>query len=227
MDQPLFDPRRRALHRARAASLGGDLFLHARALEDILNRFEPAGDSVVIGPLDVPGAARVLSLGEIEAIPASLDTLLILGELDASDQLPATLLALRHLLRPGGRLAGCIVGGDSLPRLRTALIDADRTLGRVARRMHPMMDGGSLSSLLQGAGFDHPLVQVDRVDVGYPSLDRLVMDLRSMGCGSALARPAPPLTRLQLVAARAAFLAGGSRAVERFELLHFTASVPR
>lgn len=227
MDQPLFDPGRRALQRQRARRLGGDWFLHARALEDIAGRIDPAGAIMLVGPLDPPfPAMRVDSIGDIGAVPASLDTIILLGALDTVGDLPATLFALGHLLRPGGTLAGCVVGGASLPRLRHALLEADRAAGRAAQRLHPMMDGASLASLLQSTGFANPVIAVDRVDVGYPSLDKLVHDLRSEACTSALAATAPPLTRPQLDLARAKFLGGDKRAVERFELLQFTARTP-
>lgn len=228
MDQSLFDPCRRGLQRQRARRLGGDLFLHARALEDVAERVTRTGDALLVGPIDAPfPATRVDSIDAIVAVPASLDTIILLGALDIASDLPATLFALSHLLRPGGALTGCVVGGNSLPRLRHALIEADRAAGHAAQRIHPMMDGASLASLLHSTGFANPVIAVDRVDVGYSSLDKLVHDLRAMACTSALAAAAPPLTRAQLALARAAFLAGQPRAVERFDLLHFTASRPR
>lgn len=227
MDQPLFDPRRRALQRQRARRFGGDLFLHVRALEDIVGRIDPTGAIMLVGPLDPPfPATRVDSIDDIDAVPGSLDTIVLLGALDTESDLPATLFALGYLLRPGGTLAGCVAGGASLPRLRHAVLEADRYAGHAAQRVHPMMDGASLASLLQSTGFANPVIAVDRLDVVYPSLDKLVDDLRSGACTSALAATAPPLTRAQLAIARTAFLAGQPRAAERFDLLHFTARAP-
>ena len=73
-----------------------------------------------------------------------------------------------------------------------------------------------------------PVVDVDRMDVAYPSLKRLVSDLRGMGATNVLAkRSKRPLTRAALAAAESAFSGGGDgRVTERFELLHFAAWAP-
>jgi NADH dehydrogenase [ubiquinone] 1 alpha subcomplex assembly factor 5 len=69
------------------------------------------------------------------------------------------------------------------------------------------------------------VVDIDRVPVSYPSLDRLVGDLRSMGATNALlARPRFVGREGRAAALRAFSDAGdGSRTVETFEILHFAA----
>jgi hypothetical protein len=90
------------------------------------------------------------------------------------------------------------------------------------------MDGQSLAALLTSVGFIEPVIDVDRVDVTYPSFDRLVGDLREMGCTNVLTeRSRRPITRRRLDVARGAFLSGGNSVVERFELLHFVAWTPK
>jgi len=149
-----------------------------------------------------------------------------IGELESANDVQAAAFALRHALRPGGLLIGAIIGGNSLPRLRAAMLAADREDGGTAPRVHPSIDGPSLAALLISVGFTLPVVDVDRVDVDYPDLDRLVGDLRAMGCTNILTeRSRRPVTRRALDHARAAF-SDGARTIERFELIHFAAWAP-
>jgi hypothetical protein len=83
--------------------------------------------------------------------------------------------------------------------------------------------------LLSSAGFAMPVVDVDRIEVGYRSLGRLVSDLRGMGATNVLtSRPRRPLSRAALQAAEADFLmsAKDGRAIETFEILNFAAWSP-
>jgi hypothetical protein len=83
-----------------------------------------------------------------------------------------------------------------------------------------------LAPLLSGAGLAMPVVDVDRVEVGYRSFERLVGDLRAMAATNILAqRPARSLGRRELLAAKQAFeeSAIDGRTPEAFEILHFSA----
>ena len=159
--------------------------------------------------------------------PGTFDLCFSIGTLETADDLASTAFTLRHLLAPGGMLLGAVVGGNSLPRLREAMLAADRSSGTATPRTHPAIDGPSLCALFASVGLVDAVVDVDRVDVRYPSLDRLVADLRAMGCTNILAeRSRRPLTRAQAVIARKSFMGGQDMAVERFELLQFAASAP-
>jgi hypothetical protein len=86
-----------------------------------------------------------------------------------------------------------------------------------------------LSPLLAACGFAMPVVDVDRVQVSYETLGRLVGDLRRMGATSILnQRSRKPLLREAKAAAEAAFRSAGdgSRTLETFEILHFAAWTP-
>ena len=172
--------------------------------------------------------ASVASADELPGLaPGSFDLCIVIGELETASDLATTAFALRHLLAPGGLLIGAIVGGKSLPRLRAAMLAADRIGGVIAPRIHPSIDGPSLSALLASVGMVEPVVDIDRLDVSYASLDRLVADLRAMGCTNILAeRSRRPINRRELGAARSAFLGGNDRINERFELVHFAAWTP-
>ncbi|MCY7271082.1 MAG: hypothetical protein LH485_03370 [Sphingomonas bacterium] len=238
MTRLLFDDHARHLRQIRASRLGGDLFLHARAFDDCLDRLADVRHSfssaLIAGCRDrrwpemlsaiVPNVAT----GDAgSAAPHSFDLCLSIGTLEATNDVQAEAFALRHLLRPGGLLIGAIVGGNSLPRLRAAMLAADRVEGGATPHLHPSIDGPSLAALLTSVGFTQPVVDVDRVNVAYPDLDRLVGDLRAMGCTNILAeRSRRPITRRGLSIAQTEFGAGGSPTTERFELLHFAAWAP-
>jgi hypothetical protein len=104
---------------------------------------------------------------------------------------------------------------------------ADRVLGAAAPHVHPRIEASALAALLSAAGFIMPVVDVDRVRVSYPSLQRLVGDLRRMGATNVLAqRPRTPLLRAARAAAEQAFTAAGEPVQELFEILHFAAWTP-
>lgn len=151
------------------------------------------------------------------------DLATVVGQLDAVNDLPGSLIHLRNALTPGGLAIASFVGGASLPRLRAAMLAADGE--RPAARIHPMVDHRAAPQLLQRAGWKDPVVDTHRLTVRYSSLDRLVHDLRDEGLTSALADPAPPLGKAALDRARAAFLAladADGKVSETFEIITLT-----
>ena len=238
MSHLLFDHDARQLRRDRAARLRGDLFLHARAFDDCLDRLADIRASfataLIVGCPDPRWRELLLAIVPQVAMvdpgsvaPHSVDLCLSIGDLETANEIQGAAFALRHVLRPGGLLIGAIVGGNSLPRLRAAMLAADRAEGGASPRLHPSIDGPSLAALLTSVGFTQPVVDIDRVDVAYPDLDRLVGDLRAMGCTNILAaRSRRPITRRGLNVARTTFNNGADHTVERFELLHFAAWAP-
>jgi len=132
------------------------------------------------------------------------DFLASVAVLDTVNDLPGALIHMRNALVPGGLAIASFPAAGSLANLRRAMIAAEPQ--RPAARMHPLIDAQAGAQLLQRAGWRDPVVDARVVEVSYPSLDRLVEDLRDQGLGSALARPAPPLSRRAVDRARAAFL---------------------
>jgi SAM-dependent methyltransferase len=244
----LFDHRLRALRRDRAARIGTELLLYNRAFDDCLDRLaDIRGDFADVLLVGCPNPAwpqrlndrrvRVVDPGpvmaeragglcaDLESLPCdggTFDLILCIGILETANVLPLAAAALHLLLRPGGLLLGAIAGGQSLPRLRNAMLAADGVTGHASPHLHPRIEGPSLAQLLTGAGFAMPVIDVDRVDLAYGSLDGLVRDLRAMGSTNILqARSRRPLSRSALDAARAAFLDGNDRAIEQIEILYF------
>jgi NADH dehydrogenase [ubiquinone] 1 alpha subcomplex assembly factor 5 len=247
----LFDRRLRALRRDRAARVGPELLLYDRAFDECLDRLRdimrPFGRCLLIGcpSPDWPAKLRAIAR-EIDAVdPGSLfasaaggrqveedrfdfgedhyDLAIAIGTLDTVNQLPLALKLIHRALKPDAPFIGAMAGGNSLPALRSSLIEAGRAEGRVAARTHPRIEASTLAGLLSAAGYSMTVVDVDRVTLRYSSLDSLARDLRAMGASSMLADRPRSLTRREFQAASKAFaqLGSGGRTEEQIEILHF------
>ena len=253
MASKLFDMDLRAMRRDRAARSGAVLFLHERAFEDILERLAgikrsfssalligcpdpqwPKRLSSVAGEVTAadPGPAFASAAGgacvvedELDLEPGSFDLAVAIGTLDNVNDLPGSLLRLRFVLKPDSLLIGAMSGGNTLPRLRQAMRAADAIMGAASPHVHPRVEPAALAQLLGSAGFAMPVVDVDRVSVGYRDFRQLVGDLRRMGATNILeSRSQAPLTRSASAAAEADFNPDpDERTIETFELLHFAA----
>lgn len=253
----IFDYQARALSRDRACRLGAELFLHERALEDCLERLalidRPFTRALVIGCPDPGWRSRIAPLAQsVEIVdPGPLfaktaggsridedrwdpqvggfDLCLSIGCLDTVNDLPRALHLIRRSLAADSLLIGAIAGGNSLPQLRRAMHSADQKTGGSSAHVHPRIEAASLAPLLTVCGFVIPVVDVDRVQVSYESLDRLVRDLRRIGATNILtSRSRLPISREARAAAAAAFRSAGdgTRTVETIEILHFAGWTP-
>jgi hypothetical protein len=156
---------------------------------------------------------------------AAYDLVLAVGTLDTVNDLPLALRMVRFAMRPDALMIGAVSGGDTLPQLRAAMRAADASSGAAAPHVHPRIEASALAPLLIEAGFVDPVVDVDRISVTYPSLDRLIADLRAMGTTNMLAARPRFIGRPARMAALRAFAQAGAdtRTTETFELLHFAA----
>ena len=250
VNNPLFDHDLLAARRDRAAKIGVETFLYDRAFEDCLDRLQDIRSAfsttliagclnpswpkrLVKGRVEVvdPGARLARQAGgqraNLEGLPfdaGQFDLCLCIGLLDTANNLSLAAAALHLILKPGGLLIGAIPGGQSLPRLRAAMLAADSVAGQASPHVHPRIEPPALARLLTEAGFAAPVIDVDRVEVAYRSLDDLVRDLRAMGTTNVLnARSRRALGKAERNAARAAFLNGQDRVLEQIEILHFAA----
>ena len=155
----IFDRTLRRLRRDRAQPRFGDhAFLRDAMVEGLLDRldlvtrrFERALDlgcangtvtrALIERGCDVvsvdAGAAFATAVGGIQCdedrlpfAPESFDLVVSAGVLDSVNDLPGALIQCRRALRPDGLFLAAFVGGDSLPRLRAALLAADEAAGR-------------------------------------------------------------------------------------------------
>lgn len=249
----LFDMKLRALRRDRAADVGPERFLAERVFEDCLDRIELVQRSfkraLLIGCIDPDWPGRLRSIAaNVEVLDPSpsfarrahglpiiedewepplkaYDLVIAIGTLDTVNDLPLALSLIFHSMQSDALMIGALSGGDTLPHLRSAMRAADMVLGVAAAHVHPRIEASALSPLLVDAGFVRPVVDVERVQVSYPSLERLVSDLRAMGATNILQSRPPSLTRAQRSAAVRAFADAGDglRTTETFEILHFAA----
>jgi NADH dehydrogenase [ubiquinone] 1 alpha subcomplex assembly factor 5 len=251
-----FDRQLRRLRRDRAQRQGVDLFLLDRAFADCLERVQaiarPFRHALLIGAPSpgwrvaleaVAGTVAVVDPGRLFAGAAHgqaadedrfdygedrYDLVVAVGTLDTVNDLPLALQLVRRAMRADACLIGAVAGGELLPALRAALIEADRDSGRVVARVHPRIDGPTLTALLASAGFDQPVVDVDRVTLRYRRLADLVRDLRAMGATNIMDSVRFPLTRTAWARAAASFDAAGTdgRTAETVDILHFLAWTP-
>jgi hypothetical protein len=252
----LFDMTLRSLRRDRARRSGPELFLLERAFEDCLERISlierQFSRALLIGCPDPGWIDRLASVAERvdvrdpgslfasaaggepineeawQPTPGTYDLVVAVGTFDTVNDLPLALRLVHYAMRANGLFIGALSGGETLPQLRAAMRAADTVAGGAAPHAHPRIEASALSPLLADAGFVRPVVDVDRVDVSYPSFDRLVMDLRGMAATNVLKARSRRLTRAQRDAAFEAFArtGAGGRTIERFELLHFAAWTP-
>lgn len=257
MPTDIFNTELRALRRDRAFRQGPELFLHERAFEDCLERLalirRPFRSALLIGCPDPAWRHRLEQFVQSVEVadPGSLfadaaggtcmiedrwqpparafDLCLAIGTLDTVNDLPRALQRIRASLTADSLLIGAIAGGDGLPQLRRAMHLADQVNGASSPHVHPRIEAASVAPLLTACDFAMPVVDVDRVQVSYESLDRLIADLRHMGATNILmSRSRAPLLRHARAAAEAAFHSAGdgSRTIETFEILHFAAWTP-
>ena len=253
MPPELFDRHLRALRRDRAARIGAEPFLLDRAFDECLDRLRdiprtfdhalllgcpstdwPSRLSAIASKVEVmdPGSLFAAQAGGAQVEEdrhdfgsGNFDLCVAIGTLDTVNDLPLALGLIGRALKPDAPFIGALAGGNSLPALRTALIQAGRYEGRIAARTHPRIEAASLAQLLGAAGFSMPVVDVDRVRLTYSDLDALVRDLRSMAATSVLAGRPPPMSKQEFKLTRSAFAARGERArtEETIEILHFLA----
>lgn len=253
----LFDSSLRAIRRDRAFRQGPELFLYERAFSDCLERIGLVQrrfvSALLVGCPDPSWRDRLRRLADRVEVaepgprfarasaaecvvedewcppPGQYDLCVGVGTLDTVNDLPGALRRLRSACRPDALLLGAMAGGHGLPRLRAAMHAADQLTNSASPHVHPRVEATALAGLLTATGFIMPVVDVDRVTVAYPSLMRLVRDLRRMGATNFLAsRSRQPLTRAAYKAAADAFAAAGTdgRTIETFEILHFAGWTP-
>ncbi len=244
----IFDRRHRA---ARRSQRRGDSYLGKIIAEQLIERLDDVqrdfASALLIGGRDTAlgealrergMAVTVLEqAGAIGAVtaeedrlpvePESVDLILWPGGMESVNDVPGALLRCRHALRPDGLLLGCLFGDGSFPMLRRALAAADAP--RAMARMHPQIDLASLGGLLSSVGLALPVVDVERMQLAYRRIDRLVADLRGAALTNMLAGETHRLTRRQWALAGAAFADAADedgRTVESARLMHFSGWAP-
>ncbi len=201
----IFDPKAQALANRRAVNRQariGTSFLLKRAAEDAASRIADISrqfkSALIIGPFDVRGF--ILAGLPTDKHPIAFDYMQCPSELakkyelvisvlhlQSDENLPQTLMNIRHHLVDDGLFLGAIFGGTTLTELRQTLYAADQAmLGGVAARIIPMVDYSQCAALLGHAGLTLPVVDMDRFTVSYKALSTLISDLRDLGLSNCL-----------------------------------------
>ena len=88
----------------------------------------------------------------------------------------------KRILKPDGCFLASIIGGSSLPELRSALLLAESERdGGVSPRVGPFVDVSDIGRLLSGAGFALPTVDVDTLRFSFPNAMVLMEHIQRMG----------------------------------------------
>lgn len=202
--------------------------LAARPGADLIVRLAPLWATIGTCPLlSLVGDEEALPLG-----PEAFDLAVSALALQHVNDLPGALIQARRVLKPDGLFLGCLLGGQSLDELRTALAVAETEIaGGISPRVAPFADVRDMGGLLQRAGFALPVVDSEPLVVRYETLFGLMADLRAMGVTNALeARLRKPSTRgfflraAEIYAERFADPDGRVRAT--FELIYFSGWAP-
>jgi SAM-dependent methyltransferase len=208
----IFDRALQRRRLARALAGGTAEFLLDRAVDEILDRLAAVKrrfTAIADIGTPLPGLAARLAAADAEArvvrlarLPATLGpTLGVVGDdellpfkaqsfdlavsalaLQNVNDLPGALAQIRRILRPDWLFLGCLLGGNSLGELRTALAEAETEIaGGISPRVAPFADVRDMGSLLQRAGFALPVTDVEPWTVRYANMFALLADLRAMG----------------------------------------------
>lgn len=131
------------------------------------------------------GQEKITSFNRREDLPFAPDTFnltLSLLNLQWINDLPGYLWRLRNILKPDGLFIGTLLGDDTLKELRSAMLQAEmEILDGASSRIIPMIDLYTASQLLLRAQFTLPVADKETIKVTYPSLTKLIQDLRYMG----------------------------------------------
>jgi SAM-dependent methyltransferase len=201
----IFDRLAFRARRARAAGLGGDIFLaheptghitarlgainrrFARALDldsrpELFTALRPFTDEWVRAGFVHDRPEVVADAENLPFADGSFDLVTSVLSLHAVNDLPGALTQIRRLLKPDGLFIAALFGGQTLQELRQAFVAAEaETLGGASPRIAPFGEVRELGGLLQRAGFTLPVADVERVLVRYRDTSRLFADLRALG----------------------------------------------
>ncbi len=120
--------------------------------------------------------------------PGSFDLVVASLSLHWINDLPGTLIQLRQALGPSGLLLASLPALGTLGELRVALTKAEAELmGGASPRISPFPELRDLASLLQRAGFELPVADLEEISLRYADPLALLRDLRAGGEANAVA----------------------------------------
>jgi NADH dehydrogenase [ubiquinone] 1 alpha subcomplex assembly factor 5 len=114
--------------------------------------------------------------------PASQDMIMSSMSLHWVNDLPSFFQQTLTALKPDGVFVGCMLAGETLQELRSALALADiERKGGVSPHLSPFARSKDIGDLMSSAGFTMLTVDVDTIQVPYPDMFTLIDHLQRMG----------------------------------------------
>lgn len=141
------------------------------------------------------------------------------------NDLPGCLEKIQYSMKPDAVLIGSIFGEDTLFELRSSLQLANlERKGGVAAHVSPFTRTADISALLMRSGFTMLTIDVEEINVGYPSMFELMRDLKGMGENNAAFNRPLSISRDTLLAASAIYkeLYGKNDSISAtFQIIYF------
>lgn len=188
-----------------------------------------------LSPDMLAGASGWRVAADEEALPfraGAFDLALSILSLHLVNDLPGCLVQIRRLLRPGGLFIGALFGGETLRELHQSLAQAEMQCeGGLSPRIAPFTDIRDAGALLQRAGFERPVADMDTIHVSYAEPLSLMRELRGMGESNILHRRRRQFLRRETLAAavnyyRDNFSDNTGRIMAAFQVIYLTGWAP-
>jgi len=150
-------------------------------------------------PLQLPQNCHIVAADE-ECVPFPehrFDAVLSNLTLHSVNDLKGALIQAQRILKPGRPFMAAVFGGVTMAALRQELLrlETEHT-GGAAPRIAPFADIRAMGNMIKALGFAEPVMDSERLDISYTSLEDALADLRGMGEGNILSnRLKKPLTR--------------------------------
>lgn len=115
----------------------------------------------------------------------TFDLVLSSAALHFVNDLPFLFREVNRVLKPDGCFMFAMVGGATLPELRSSLVLAEMERdGGVSPHVGPFVDFADVGTLITSAGFSLPTVDIDTIHFAFPNAMVLMEHLQRMGEGN-------------------------------------------
>lgn len=178
------------------------------------------------------GPRLVLDEERLPFAAGSFDLVVSTLGLHWTNDVVGALVQARLALKPDGLFLGALLGGATLTELRQSLVAAEsEILSGAGSRVSPFADFADAASLLQRAGFDQAVADLDTVTVTYEHPLNLLADIRRMGETSVLADRHPRAMTRELLGRMSKIyqerFSEDGRIVATFEIITLTGWAPK
>ncbi|HQS84163.1 MAG: hypothetical protein B7Y25_05635 [Alphaproteobacteria bacterium 16-39-46] len=127
--------------------------------------------------------------------PKKFDLIISALHLHTVNDLPGSLIQLRHALKPHGLFMGAFLGGETLKELRTAFFKAETLLKNgISARFAPQIDIKGAANLLKRAGFETPISESQTITLFYETPLDLCHHLKALSETNSLVARSKGLT---------------------------------